>query len=700
MNFFEQQDLAHRNTKRLVFLLCLAVISLIAITTLMFAAAFYYMELNANTMMVNTGVWQGITQTMSWKMLAGISAAVCTVILVGSFYKLIQLSSGGRAVAEALGGRPLNAINATADEKKILNVVEEMAIASGTPVPPVYLIEDEAINAFAAGHTPQDAVIGVTRGCIRLLTRDELQGVVAHEFSHIFHGDMRLNLRLVALLNGILLLGLIGEFLLRSSSHRRTFGSSSLGSSKNKSPVAIMGLGLGLVIIGYTGTFFGKLIKAAVSRQREFLADASAVKFTRNPDGIGGALKKLGGYVGGSQMDVANASEFSHLFFGEGTGASSFFNALATHPPLEERIKRIDPHWDGQFKLIDVYQESENTHADENATLANRYIEEGRLGDDTQTAATVNDAHIFALSDSHTPSSAQQECSAPQEFNVHQEFNTPQNATEFAVCVDQAFQAIGHPNQAHLAYAQQTLNSISTQLHDAAHNPWEAQALMLGLLLNKETEIQTAQWQLLEKNFSAAQMHSLKPWALQASLLAPHLRLPLLDISLPALKHLSPSQYQLFKTSMNSVISANKHTDLIEWSFSRIITHNLEPHTTPNRFVDVAQLKNEVCTLLSIVAYAGATSVENARTAFNTSKVILGFNDATLMNESDYNVIDLDAAVTRLNDLKPLQKPKLLKAISQCVLADKTITVLEAELFRAIADTLDCPVPPLIVTSR
>ena len=694
MNFFEQQDLAHRNTKRLVFLLCLAVASLIAITTLMFATAFYYLELHANTMMTNTGLWQGITQTMSWKMLGGISAVVCTVIIAGSLYKLIQLSSGGRAVAEALGGRPLNTINANADEKRILNVVEEMAIASGTPVPPVYLIEDEAINAFAAGHTPQDAVIGVTRGCIRLLTRDELQGVIAHEFSHIFHGDMRLNLRLVALLNGILLLGLIGEFLLRSSNHRRTFGSSNFSSNKNKSPAAIMGLGLGLMIIGYTGTFFGKLIKAAVSRQREFLADASAVKFTRNPDGIGGALKKLGGYVGGSQMNIANASEFSHLFFGEGTGTTSFFNALATHPPLEERIKRIDPHWDGQFKQIDVYQEHDNSPAFANASLENTYIEEGRLGEGTQEAGKLNDAQVFALS------SAQALNNAQQEFAMQQSFNGPQNASEFAVCVDQAFQAIGHPNQAHLAYAQQTLNHISPQLHDAAHNPWEAQALMFGLLLNKEVNIQSMQWQLLEQVFSAAQIHSLKTWALQASLIEPHLRLPLLDISLPALKLLSSQQYHLFKTAMAGIIRANNHTDLIEWSFFRIITHNLEPQKAPHGLVDLAQLKNEACTLLSIIAYAGANSLENAQAAFTSSKTILGFDDATLMNESDYSLMDLDLAITRLNCLKPLQKPRLLKAMSQCVLADQNVTVLETELFRALADTLDCPVPPLIVANQ
>jgi Zn-dependent protease with chaperone function len=651
MNFFEQQDIAHRNTKRLVFLLCLAVISLIAITTLLCATALYYMEANSHRYLENAGLWHGVMHSLSWKMFAGISTAVVAIIFLGSLYKLIQLSSGGRAVAESLGGRPLNIQNATADEKKILNVVEEMAIASGTPVPPVYIIEDEAINAFAAGHTPQDAVIGVTRGCIRVLSRDELQGVIAHEFSHIFHGDMKLNLRLVALLNGILLLGLIGEFLLRSASHRSAFRS-----SKDKSPAAMMGFGLGLMIIGYAGTFFGNLIKAAVSRQREFLADASAVKFTRNPDGIAGALKKLGGYVGGSQMDVANASEFSHMFFGEGT--SSLFNAMSTHPPLTERIKRIDPRWDGQFSQIDVYEGAENS-----------YIEEGRLSDEQSD---------------HSPI----------------EFSSPKTAMEFAVTVDQVLQSIGQPNESHLAYAQQTLNAISGPLHDATHNPWEAQALMLGLLLDKKADAQTKQWQLLNALFSDTQLQSLKPWAQQASLLEPRLRLPLLELSLPALKELSPQQCELFKSAMIKLIHADAHIDLIEWSYFRIITHNLEPKKSTHRLVDLAQLKNEACTLLSVIANAGSNSAAHAQAAFNSSKTIIGFDDANLMSEADYTMMDLDIAISRLNCVKPLQKPKLLKAMSQCVMADQQVTVVEAELFRAIADALDCPVPPLIIASR
>ena len=657
MNFFEQQDLAHRNTKRLVFLLCLAVISLIAITTLLCGTVFYYMELNTHRYLENAGLWQGIKHSLTWETISAISIGVCGVIFLGSLYKYFQLSGGGRAVAEAMGGRLLDGQNANADEKKILNVVEEMAIASGTPVPPVYILEDDAINAFAAGHTPQDAVIGITRGCIKLLKRDELQGVIAHEFSHIFHGDMKMNMRLIALLNGILLLGLIGEFLVRSTYTRSTFRS-----DRDKSPGAILGLGIGLIIIGYTGTFFGNLIKSAVSRQREFLADASAVKFTRNPDGISGALKKIGGYAGGSQLENNNATEFSHMYFSDGVRAS-FSNFMATHPPLQERIKRIEPRWNGEFPNVEIQSAGNNV-----------YIEEGRNSADADQSEYDGSPLEFI---------------SPKSASIN-------NTIGLAVTVDQVLQTIGQPTNAHLAYAKQTLNDITDKIRDAAHNPWEAQALMLGLLLDSNTRAQAKQWQLLNRIFPLSQIQSLKPWALQAAALPPRLRLPLLELSLPALKNLSPNQYELFRDAMNTLIRADDHINLMEWSYFRILTHNLEPKKSRTQLVDLAQLQKEACTLLSVIANAGGNSSEAAQLAFDSSKTIIGFNDAILLRETEYSLMDLDLAITRLNAIKPLQKPKLLKAVSQCILADQKITVVEAELFRAIADALDCPIPPMV----
>lgn len=650
MNFFEQQDRAHRNSKQLVILLCMAVLSLITITTLLVATI-----LAISNDHNHTSLWLQIQTSLSWKLLLYISLGVTTVILAGSLYKLIQLSTGGRAVAEAMDAQLLNPLNATSNERKVLNVVEEMAIASGIAVPPVYIIEDEAINAFTAGYSPQDAIIGVTRGCIEQLKRDELQGVIAHEFSHIFHGDMRLNMRLLALLNGILLLGLIGEFLLRSDNYRSS-------NSRNKSQGGLLVLGIGLLVIGYAGTFFGKLIKAAVSRQREFLADASAVQYTRNPDGIGSALKKLGGYSAGSHLQMANAAEFSHMFFGEALIPSLFAKAMATHPPLDERIKRIDPHWDGQYPKVTKPQ------IDEDAQLAeNTYIKEGRLSIGDHAEEIAGFAHP------HTP-------------------------VEFAIAVEKSLDSIGQPSATHLAYAQQTLKAIPPEVHKAAHNFWDMQGLLLGLLIAKEPQIVQRQWQALKEIFTPAQVESLQRQAQTVLHLADELRLPLIEIGLPALKNLSREQYLQFKNALAAFIRADGTVTITEWSLFQIIIHNLENRTAPAKLHSLDQLHDNVCLLLSAVANTGADSTDNAQIAFSMGCDLLGFKSARLLSPDDYGMEDLQMALKALTQLKPLQKPKLLKAVSLCVLADQHVSVAEAELFRAIADALDCPIPPMIQT--
>ncbi|WP_286876454.1 M48 family metalloprotease, partial [Marinimicrobium sp. UBA4509] len=265
MDFFEHQELARRNTRRLVVLMTLAVLSIIALTTLVFVVA--SVGLTSVQTAGGGGYWRRLLEQVGWQPIAWISLMVGLLVLVGSGFKWLQLRAGGQAVAEALGGQLIPGNSQELPRRQLLNIVEEMAIASGTPVPPVYELNEAGINAFAAGHGPHDAVIGVTRGAMEQLSRDELQGVIAHEFSHILHGDMRLNLRLVAVLNGLLLIGLLGHILARSGARR------GLRRRSNQGNVAL--IGLGLIILGAVGTFFGNWIKAAVSRQREFLADAS-----------------------------------------------------------------------------------------------------------------------------------------------------------------------------------------------------------------------------------------------------------------------------------------------------------------------------------------------------------------------------------------------------------------------------------------
>lgn len=639
MNFFEHQDTARRNTRQLVIFMLLAVISLIAVTTVLVAVVLYYFQYGGNELQpqgAEGNVFQLTFQTLSWEILGYITLAVGTLVALGSVYKLLQLSGGGRKVAEAMGGRLINTNTQDADERKILNVVEEMAIASGTPVPPVYLIDDDSINAFAAGFQPQDAVIGVTRGCIRLLSRDELQGVIAHEFSHIMHGDMRLNIRLVGILHGILLIGLIGYFLLRSAQI-----SAYTSRRRGNSALPMLAMGIGLIIIGYAGIFFGNIIKAAVSRQREFLADASAVQFTRNPEGISGALKKIGGYEEGSLLKAPSAAEFSHMYFGQ--GVKTRFNALmATHPPLEERITRIEPSWKGQFPRVRPPTSAAGP--------------ERKTGKSEQAAGFAQSGQSSSAIDS-----------------------------------------IGQPSAEHVGYAQELVKSIPDSLVDAVHDPFSARAVMYALLLTMTSDrVAEQQWHRLQQHAHPV-VYDLTGKLVHAVAQLDRSRyLPLVEMCLPALKTLSAAQHQVFKGNLVALIGADKKVDLFEWSLYRIIRHNLEPPKKREDNLSLKNLSSECQLTLSIVAHSGHRDRSRAQAAFANAFDSLGIGSRFFLDEKSIQLPDLDKALNRLAGLKPLQKPVLLKALVTCITHDAQVTVTETELFRAIADSLDCPIPPLL----
>lgn len=637
MNFFEQQDRARQKTRYLVFLLCMAVLSLIAITTL-FIASFIYFQTNNNNENAQP-FFQGLMHSISLETFGLISVAIIIVVSLGSLYKSFQVRSGGKVVAESLGGQLIKGDTQVFAERKVLNVVEEMAIAAGTPVPPVYLLDDEGVNAFAAGNSPRDAVIGVTRGAIELLNREELQGVIAHEFSHVFHGDMKLNMRLIAILHGILLIGLIGQFLLRNAAYARG------RSSKDNSKGAIMAMGLGLMVIGYTGTFFGNLIKAAVSRQREFLADASSVQYTRNPQGISNALKKLGGHAGSSQLGSPHAAEFSHLYFAD--GMSRLFSMFATHPKLEERIKRIEPYWNGEF----IYQST----------------------DDRETM-DQHDRQTFT---------AQSEKPAPRTGLSGQE----------AIAVVAALNQIGQPDAAHIDYAHRTLSNMDESLRVAARDPIQAQAIIYGLLLHKNETEKNHQVDLLSQHLGS--LETFTETLQKAASVNETYRLPLIELCLPHLKELDHSAIDIFLSAVHKLIYADMRISGMEWAINHTLRHHLlELRVGPERYL-LNDLKSEISQLLSMLAHSGTDKSDAAQIAFSAAVNELGM-ELNLIEKQKLTLTHVDHALEKLNQLKPLQKPKLLKALSQCVMADKHISVREAELLRAMAAALDCPIPPIL----
>lgn len=635
MDFFQSQDTARRNTTRLVFFFALAVICLIVITNLLVMVLFGFLHTGEEGVTLNV-----ILAQFDWQVFFIIGALVSLVILGGSVYKTMALSGGGTTVAESLGGRLISQTTTDLHERKVLNVVEEMAIASGTPVPPVYLMDhEEGINAFAAGYTPSDAVIGVTRGTIAYLTREELQGVIAHEFSHILHGDMRLNLRLIGVLHGILLIGLIGYYILRSVRG---------GSSKNAG--AILGLGLGLLVIGYAGTFFGNLIKASVSRQREFLADASAVQFTRNKEGIAGALKKIGGHSYGSELDTPEAPSMSHAYFS--TGVSSFLQSVfATHPPLDVRIKRIEPRWDGIFPV--VAQE----------------VDDGQQGPEPATTEAKKEAMKTAVTG--------------------------------VVIASQMLDRVGQVSPEQLDYASSVINEIPNKVHDAAREPYGARAVIYCLVMDSKPEIQERQLQQLREFGDSGILGLVKRLYEDVRALDIRFRLPLIDMALPSLRQLSAAQYELFKKNLIHLMQADNRIDLFEWSLQKILFHHLDPEfgrpgKRQVKYGSLRAVKPELDMLLSMLIHACVDDKDQIKKAFAAAEKELAIYNLVLLSRQQINFDNLSTAVDKLAMLKPLLKPRLLKACLAVITLDQEYSPREMELMRAIADVLDCPLPPYL----
>ena len=637
MDFFAHQEQARRKTKVLVFYFGLAVVLMIG--AIYVACAFLFPLARAEASAEPVSLWNP-------QLMLLVAGATLAVIIIGSLIKIAELASGGSAVATALGGRRVNPQTRDPDERKLVNVIEEMAIASGIPVPEIYVMDDElGINAFAAGHSPSDAAIGVTRGAIRLLNRDELQGVMAHEFSHILNGDMRLNLRLIGILFGILCLTIIGRILLRTRGR------------KNPLPA----VGLVLIVFGSIGLLFGRLIKSAVSRQREFLADASAVQFTRLPSGLLGALKKIGGLMRGSRILPASAEEASHLFFGNGL-RPSWLNLMSTHPPLEERIRRIDPGFDGALPRI--------TDAS--------FAEQGRtVGVDRQEGERRGIPYEPKPAKARPP--------------------------RVAVRAEHVFRHVGAPTLAHLTCAAEFNSSLPDPISEAAREPFDASALVFALLLSDDETVRTQQLRELEQHIEPPLFNATVRLFPAVQSLDRAAKLPLVARTLPALRQLPVAHYEAFTLAVKLLIESDQQVDLFEYALQKLLLRHLEPHfkKVPPRVVQYYVLKpvlSECAVLLSALAHVGQGERAKAEQAFALGVRELGTagSEFSFLNLEECNLPQVDAALDRLAQLTPPLKKQVLNACGQAVAADGLVQEKEAELLRAIADTLDCPVPPFV----
>ena len=639
MDFFEAQELARKRTRLMVVLFGMAVLSI--------AAALYGLVVYLTGSGLLNAKDAVPTPIVPWQpdLFFGTLAGVVLLVTCCSLFKIAQLRSGGGYVARSMGGREVEQTTKDADERMLMNIVEEMSIASGVPMPEVYILPEEGINAFAAGFTSADAVVAVTDGCIRTLNRDELQGVVAHEFSHILNGDMRMNIRLMGVLFGILAIAVVGQLAFRSTAQASILGGRRRSKEGGGAMIAIMVVGIAVMAIGYIGVFFGRMIQSAISRQREFLADAAAVQFTRNPEGIAGALKKIGGAALHGTVSNAHSQEAAHFFFASALKSKSV-SVFATHPPLDQRITAIEPNWDGKFVS----------------------------GERRQSARR---------------STSKKPEAAPAPLQAHDFINS-----------------IGQVSAAAILSAQEIHGQIGNDL-DRLHQSREAAgAVLIGLQISASAvDDDAAQLLTAKKRLDGAVYRETVEWLPRLRALNLNQRFALFDAALPMAVGRDLEAFVPISELIHDLAHSDGSIELEELALLRGVAGYLQGRREPRRKVkplSPVKIEMPLCVLLSAITYTAAVEPAARESAFQQgarkcNRYML--KESILLPEETITFEALEVALDLFMHLPLPQKKVIFEGALAVVLADGKVAQDELSLVRVIAISLGLPMPPLISES-
>ena len=651
VDFYAYQADARRRTRRLIVGFVLALAAVVVALDLVLFALLSVREFARPAPLAYAELHPGVALSFSLLVLG--------VIGLASLYKSLELRGGGAVVARSLGGVRVERTAADLRHKRLLNVVEEMAIASGVPMPEVYVLEQEpAINAFAAGHTPANAAITVTQGALDRLERDELEGVIGHEFSHILNGDMRLNLQLMGWLFGLLVVALIGRMILAFGPRGRD----------RRDAGGVVVVALAMMALGYVGLLAGRILQAAVSRQRERLADASSVQFTRNPLGLKGALLKIAALTEGSHLRTTDAEQVAHMLFAPGMA-----RVFATHPPLLKRIRALDPHFD-------PHEELHRAVAASRPVLAPPQPEDERL-----EAGTPE------------PQSAARPLSAVE---------SPVGAgalaalrTSVPAAPERIASQVGQPQTVHVEHARELRLSLPESLQSYAAVPAKARSFVLGLLLSRDPVVRSAQTQVLSSTLTPLELGAVQSTAAIAGDLAPQLRLPALLQLFPALRRGSPAERQMLARLASDLIHADAHIDVFEFCLAKLLESLLEDvmqARAPHGSVSLDKAAPQVQVLLATMASVGTSDEAQARSAYQAGmRAVLPTAGPAFVAYSDW-AQRLDAALPVLEALDARAKQALIAGLVRTIGSDGVLEVAEAELLRTVCALLHCPLPPLL----
>lgn len=657
MDFFAQQDAARKASRRLTVLFILAVLAVVVSVNVVTAIAL---------------------ETTSPALFALVTVVTLVVVLGGSAFKTLQLRDGGSAVAEMMGGRRITSATGDLAEKRLVNVIEEMALASGVPVPMVYIMDHEqGFNAFAAGYSPNDAAIAVTHGLLHAMNRDELQGVIGHEFSHVLNGDMRLNVRMIGLLFGIEMIGHTGRVFMRVADRGRD----------SRATNGIAGFGLALFVIGAVGVFMANMIRAAIGRQREYLADASAVQFTRNPDGIGSALALIAAQSG--VVEHQNADEVSHMFIAAALD-SRLDGLFATHPPIETRIEKILGKG-ARARIADVRKRAERIAA--GAGQAEAFGRGTSVPDDTgaisggfgrggATGSAIPGVAGFAAG------------AAGVAAGVGAGTNGFAVGGAGAMSAERLLASVGQPGVQHVDYAKALLSALPDPIRAGLGTAEGAKAIVLAMLA-VDLEAGADLGGVVERPGARELFDRAREYLDVVREQHAHLRLPIVSLALPVLRPLPIEERRQFLALARAITIADTRITPFEFALMALAGRALDDSkrtAKPARYADFAPLQAEVVTVLSLfvrLASEGSVLFERLMGWFHIT-------GAQLLAPSAIKMQEVERALERLAEVTPLKKPLLIKACLEAVTADGKVSPREAELMRAVCATLESPLPPVI----
>jgi Zn-dependent protease with chaperone function len=630
MDFFDHQDQARRKTGQLVSAFVLGVLVTVSLVNLLGFGISLLVQANTGAA-IKGGPWSMLVTWLGSHYAWQLALGTLLIIAAGSIAAYWQLrQGGGEVVARWSGARPVDYQQNEPAVQQFINVSEEMAIAAGAPVPALFVMEHEAtINAFVAGYRADEAVLVVSRGALDALSRDELQGVVGHEFSHILNGDMQLNVRLMAVLAGLIQIGQTGRWMW----HSLRFGLRS--SRRGRSDLALALLGLALILVGYIGVLSARVIKAGVSRQREYLADASSVQFTRNPDGIAGALYKIREHSQGSQLLHRHAEDMSHFCFGESVALSAM---MATHPPLDDRIRRVNPTFMARAR--------HRSRASEQA--------------DTAVARTAPDAFDQVM----------------------------------GVATIGALAGTARPD--HLDYARQLYKNIPEQIRHSVHQSAGARAFCYSQLMLASPGHEQALLNLVKQEDVSAVEVLRRLWPFYQKI-DTQLRLPLLNMVIPVLKRLDERERLVFQDRLERLAHLDGSLALREWVLLAQVRHHLSEsgsswsgHTRPFK-----ECGHDVQVLLSALVHVNREPLL-ARATFEQTLKPFDIPDKSLLPAERAGFIEVTAALGHLGDIAHFWRRSVLQASADVIRADGAIYQEEYELLRTLADCLGCPMPPMV----